>query len=75
MTDDLEGFATVPPELPQVRILRLEPGDILVLQHERRLDDLVMNRIREDVRERLPGHPVLVLDDGLTLAALLRKDA
>lgn len=57
---------TKPPELEGVRILRLEPGDVLVLRAERRVSVAEANQLRERMESVFPGHKSLVLD-GVTL--------
>ena len=60
-------------ELPEVRILRLQPGDTLLISSQLRLDQAEFDAISKTFAERFPGHPVALLDGGLNLD-ILRKD-
>lgn len=74
MTESTAGLVRVPAELPEVRILRLEPGDVLVLQCEKFLDREEASYITEQVAAYFPGHEAIVLDGGVTLD-IARKEA
>lgn len=69
---DLDGYAQAPVELPEVRILRLEPGDVLLLMSPHRLSDAEVDEIRTRVGVVFPDHRMALLGDGMTLD-ILRK--
>jgi len=75
--DHSSGWQTVaaaaPVELPEVRILRLQPGDTLLLTAEHQVTEAELDAIGKNLAERFPGHPVVLLDNGLSLD-ILRKD-
>jgi hypothetical protein len=55
--------SSVPDELESVRILRLEPGDEIVLRVDARgIGPKSIERIKEMAEERWPGHRVTVMD-------------
>lgn len=58
------------PTVPDVKILRLLPGDTLVYRCEQRLDDDTYAEIKKHMTERFPGHLVVVLDCGATIEVL-----
>lgn len=72
-TPDLEGYAKAPVELPHVRILRLQPDDILLLTTPYQLSDQEMHEIGSRMAERFPDHKCVLLENGLQLD-ILRKD-
>lgn len=72
MVDDLTEYEKAPVELPEVRILRLEPGDVLLLSARRRVSDAEVEAIGLQVRARFPDHEMVLLDNGLILD-ILRK--
>lgn len=74
MNDIPEGYVQVPAQFAEIRVLRLAPGDVLVLRHEQRLMDKEIDEIRANTAAALDGHKCIVLDGGLTLDALLRKE-
>jgi regulator of RNase E activity RraA len=57
----------VPAELPEVRILRLEPGDVLLITCPQRVDDAMYGEITERMAVMFPGHRCALLDGGLGL--------
>jgi hypothetical protein len=74
VTENLQGFAEVPAELPEVRILRVQPGDMLVLRHEKMIDAETAAWIRSHMEKQFPDNPCMILDGGITLDAVLRKE-
>lgn len=53
--------------LESATILRLEPGDILVIKSDRRVSRALLERLQGRMQERFPEHKVLVLEAGLSL--------
>jgi hypothetical protein len=49
------------PELESVRVLRLQPGDVVVVRLADRIDKHAAETIRNDLRPKFPDHEVLVL--------------
>ncbi len=64
---DLEGFAKVPAQFPEVRILRLEPGDVLLITVPGRLSDAEFTALSSRMKAQFPDHPMGVLEGGATL--------
>lgn len=61
-------------ELDAVQILRLRPGDVLVVKHPQVLSERAKQNIREAFDEAgLQDFALIVLDDGLELE-VVRKD-
>jgi hypothetical protein len=48
----------------------LEPGDILLIRSPKRLTLQSVDSLKKAIREGLPGHRVLVLEEGLDLAVI-----
>lgn len=48
------------PLLESVQILRLKPGDVIVAETDLRLDPQRAQLVSESLRERFPGHEVIV---------------
>lgn len=61
-------------ELVATQVLRLQPGDILVVKSERRLTVEQATALREHVKERIPDHEVLVIPPDLDLAVLRQEE-
>lgn len=72
-TDPLDGYPVAAPELPEARILRLEPGDTLVLRYGKLLTDMEADEILSRIKADFPDHRVVVLDGGATLDVLRRE--
>ncbi|HEU5429569.1 MAG TPA: hypothetical protein VFU74_22000 [Actinocrinis sp.] len=68
MTQVPEGLAG--SGIEQVRVLRLEPDDAIVLMTPKRLSMDQQEHILEDVGRLFPAHRVLVLDDGMSVETL-----
>ena len=66
--------SNTPTEFESVRILRLEPGDEIVLTLAERSMVAHVEEIRKMAEERWPGHPVTVLANGIDMT-VVRKDA
>ena len=58
------------PEFESVRILRLEPGDEIVLTLRDRATHAHVDDIRKRVEERWPNHKVTVLAEGIDMAVV-----
>jgi hypothetical protein len=52
----------------EIDVLRLEPGDSLVLTAKERLSIKQMNEIRDKFAELYPGHRVIILTAGMELS-------
>jgi len=55
--------------------LRLEPGDVIVVQVRRLIGLGIRWEIREQVERAFPGHRVLVLDDDAALGVVKPRQA
>lgn len=65
-----EGKADAGVVIPSVSVLSLQPDDILVLSVQARLNDRQREALRAAVGQAVPGHRVLVLEDGMELEVL-----
>lgn len=54
-------------ELPEVRILRLQEGDVLLFQAPERLTDKESATMVERIEATFPGNRALVLEHGVAL--------
>lgn len=52
-------------ELPEVRILRLQEGDVLLFQSPLRLTDEEAAEMVERIQATFPGHRALVVENGV----------
>jgi hypothetical protein len=59
MRDDLK--------IEDIKRLRLEPGDILILRMRGRITMAAAEHIRNVFQNEIPGHKVMVLEDGARL--------
>lgn len=57
------------PGVPAVetRLLRIQPGDVIIVRHPNRLSETSMRSIRETIRSVFPENQCLVLADGLSI--------
>jgi len=62
----------VPAELPEVRILRLEPGDVLVVRTTNHCSDEEIDHICRGFKERFPDNSI-ALFEGVDAIDVLRK--
>ncbi len=65
-------FAELLDEI-RVHVVQLEPDDIVVIESKHRLGEVGIERIRDLLDRHLPGIRTMVLDDDLTLRAVLRR--
>jgi hypothetical protein len=62
--------------LAGIQVLRVSPGDVVVLRHSQRLSQASAARLKQTFEGALPeGVRVFVLNDGLTVDRLLRPSA
>jgi len=57
----------------RIEVVKLEPGDVLVITTERGLSACQHQRLTEYVQAKL-SHPVLILDGGMKLMAVKSTD-
>jgi hypothetical protein len=57
----------------RVKILRLRPGDAIVLSFQERLSSTEVDRIHQKVQRTFPGYPLILLDNGAFLRAVRRS--
>lgn len=53
-----------------VQVLRLEPGDTLVLKTPRALTADQADRVRQQLEDRFPGYPALVISGDMDLSVV-----
>lgn len=56
--------------LGDLQRLSLKPGDRLVLTVKGQLSRAATERLSACLKERIPGHEVIVLEEGMTLGAV-----
>ena len=62
------------PAVDEVRILRLRPGDTVVVYRSEFLDDDEMALTQASVKEAFPDNVVVVMEGGSRLEVLRRDD-
>lgn len=70
LVDELDVQAELAPvahEEAQVRKLRLEPGDSIVLHYKGLVSPVGAARLREQLSSLFPWHRIIVLDSGMEL--------
>lgn len=70
-----KGKAGLPPEIAElgieeVRVLRPEPGDIIVLRAPKRLTEYEADQIQDRAAAFFAGHQVVVLENSMSLEVL-----
>lgn len=76
--DELDVQAELAPaahEEAQVRKLRLEPGDSIVLHYKGLVSPQLGARLREQLSSLFPGHRIIVLDSGMELGLVRESRA
>lgn len=56
--------------LRHLRVLRLEPGDVLVYRFQGRMDRALIERVHEQLEQVFPGTCALVIDSGADLGVV-----
>lgn len=64
--------------IESIRILHIEPGDVLVLEHPSKLGRDYSQRLRDRIAEILKDNgyidfKIIVLEEGMRVSALLKK--
>lgn len=62
------------PPVEAVQVLRVQPGDTLVITTTKPITEAAAATIRDQLRLAFPGVPAVVLDDGTTVR-IVRPDA
>lgn len=73
-TTDAAGNAPVEFHAVDLATLSLQPDDVIVLRHEKRLSPEDTEHIIERMKRDLTGHKVLILEGGLDLSILRPAD-
>lgn len=73
---DLEPdrIAEVDEVLEHLKVLRLEPDDVLVFTHPTPMSAACADHIKKRLSEVFPGHRAVVLDQGSGLGVIRRGD-
>ena len=64
-----------PEWLEHLSVLRLEPGDTVVIRMQHLPSDDMRWRIRDVVEREFPGHRCIVLTDGMEIGVVRRETA
>lgn len=62
------------PRLPSIEVLRLEPGDILIVTPDHELTKEQADYVQSRFAGKLPGHEVLVVSDSIKLSVIRPED-
>lgn len=62
-------------KLSDLSRIDLQPGDVLVYRHPKRIDRASAERIRAEIKKAFPGRRCCVIDEGAELAVLRPVDA
>jgi hypothetical protein len=73
VTESAERFARVLPELPEIRILRLQPGDVIALFMEKNIAEADFRILSERMRAKFPDNEIALFEGGMTIG-ILRKE-
>ena len=66
----------LPPSLASTTILRLEPGDVIVVRSMKRLTRTVKAEWETDLKRAMPGHKTVILDgEGIDLQVIRPSQA
>ena len=57
----------------KVEAVRVLPGDTLIVQCERRVPSDVLRRLREQMKDRIPGVEIIVLEAGVKVAGTVQQ--
>lgn len=61
------------PELPEVRVVRVQPGDVLVIRLHGQVTDDVADMLAQTMKKLFPANEGVLLDQGAEIE-VLRKD-
>lgn len=59
-----------PEWLTELQVLRLRPGDVIVLRTETMLSDSKYEHIKAIMKEKFPDHEVMILENGLNIGVI-----
>ncbi len=59
----------------RINVIKIEPGDTLVLMHPKKLPEVVKDNLLASMNLIFPDNEAMVLDEGMTLDALRSQDA
>jgi hypothetical protein len=65
ITDDGQEFKVL-----HVKMAEIQPGDVLILRHEKQLSDDFYRHIKESFKSILPDVKIAVLEDGMDIEIL-----
>ena len=58
-----------PIELAEAKVLRLQPGDIVVFETDTHLSCEQAQRLIDQAKAKIPGHEVLLLSGGVSMTS------
>lgn len=61
-------------DIESVNVMSLKPGDALLVRVQGILSSEVLDRVRRHVEARVPGYPVLVVDDTVPEVSIVRRE-
>lgn len=73
MTEFPDGWMPVPSELPEVRLLRIQPGDVIALFMEKCITDAEFDELSTRMRASFPDNKIALFEGG-TRVSILRME-
>lgn len=62
------------PPLEAIKVLSLNPGDVIVAEVSHPIRVEQAERLREQLAAEFPGHKIIITTAGISLARLIRED-
>lgn len=73
MTEFPDGWTPVPSELPEVRLLRVQPGDVIALFIEKHITDAEFEELSARMRVSFPDNKIALFEGGVKVSILRRE--
>lgn len=67
-----EALTVLPMSGAVIQRVEMKPNDVIVLSYENHLSPSTLDAIRDQIERCLPGHPCIVMSDGLQLSFIGR---
>lgn len=70
MTEFPDGWTPIPSELSEVRLLRVQPGDVIALFMERYITDAEFAELGARMRASFPDNKIALFEGGMRVSIL-----